>query len=152
MTKKVTLTIGKHLVCESVQMIKIGCWTPNKWLSSTAITKWFFKAPVDAAGDRRRRLDDRVDEVILAGVAAAGHGPSRSVASAVDQDDKETLPLDTTVDLLRFFFNYIQNLIYKKHKIYQTTQRKQKKTHTVLSLDSVGNRRHTSSVTEESSC
>ena len=122
-----TLTIGKHLVCESVQMIKIGCWTPNKWLSSTAITKWFFKAPVDAAGDRRRRLDDRVDEVILAGVAAAGHGPSRSVASAVDQDDKETLPLDTTVDLLRFFFNYIQNLIYKKHKIYQTTQRKQKK-------------------------
>jgi len=34
----------------------------------------------------------------------------------------------------------------------QTTQRKQQKTHTALSLDSVGNRRDTSSVTEEFSC
>jgi len=66
---------------------------PSKWPSSIAISKWFFKAPADAASDKRRRLD----EVTLAGAAAVGRGSSHSVASAMDQDDEETLPLDTTV-------------------------------------------------------
>ena len=70
---------------------------PSKWPSSIAISKWFFKAPADAASDKRRRLDDQVDEVTLAGAAAVGRGSSHSVASAMDQDDEETLPLDTTV-------------------------------------------------------
>ena len=36
-------------------------------------------------------------------------------------------------DIKIFFFNYIQNLINKKHKIYQTTQRKQKNTYSIVS-------------------
>ena len=52
---------------------------------------------VDAASDKRRRVDGRVDEVTVAGVAAAGRGASDSVTSAMDQDDEQTLPLDTTV-------------------------------------------------------